>query len=734
MQDLILKRLETDRKALLDLSLRNPLLSYRLSKARGVKIVQEQCQSVYDLLVTKGRKLQFEDNGKKDGEEENSELFELSEEELQKGYVDNKLKTAETAKNLQKRLLKTYYDANASIQEQGVNILFLALGTLNWYEADSSEDAKLAPLVLVPVELERQNSNERFKLLHTKADIESNLSLQEKLKADFGIKIPLLSDFESITIDDYFDAVEREIKGKKRWEIDRSGIYLGFFSFGKFMLFQDLDNAKWPEGIKPVDHPLLQALLHSGFTDDEPSIGDDVFLDNTVAANNLLQVLEADSTQVQAMLAVDEGRNMIIQGPPGTGKSQTITNLIANAIGKGKKVLFVAEKLAALEVVKRRLDSVHLGDACLELHSHKANKKDILKELARTLDLGKPDMRDLQAEAHTLETYKAELNSYCQAVNEPVGRSCLSPFQIMGTLYKQKFEVQEEHVRVLPIPGIEGRDARWLQTASDIADKIQDRLKSIGMPVALPFWGSQLKSVLHTELKVIEESIKAALTEYDALHKLIAEYSGLCQIPGPTDNAQLARWLILFEMASKAPRLDDAQVESSEWLAQETRIRETIQRGRKASALLAKHTPNLMPEAWTADYGAVRLEIKTHGRKWWKFLIGSYKAAAKTLGGWCKGAPPTNYEGRIQLVEDLIAYRELDSGLHKVAADMQRCFPKSWKGKDSDWEALEQRAEFMVSVHKAIANGKAGREILRILAQMSPADARIAYDKLETWR
>ena len=74
----------------------------------------------------------------------------------------------------------------------------------------------------------------------------------------------------------------------------------------------------------------------------------------------------------------------------GTGKSQTITNLISELISKRKTVLFVSEKMAALEVVKRRLDESHLGDAVLELHSQRATKTSVLKELERSLDQGKP--------------------------------------------------------------------------------------------------------------------------------------------------------------------------------------------------------------------------------------------------------------------------------------------------------------------------------------------------------
>src|SRR5690606_8542922 len=141
-------------------------------------------------------------------------------------------------------------------------------------------------------------------------------------------------------------------------------------------------------------------------------------------------VMDADSSQLLALLAVNEGRNMVIQGPPGTGKSQTITNMIANALGQGKKVLFVAEKLAALEVVKRRLDTIDLGEACIELHSHKSNKKELHEELRRILDLGRPTLTHLEREVSLLDDYKEELNAYCRAINTLVEKSELTPHKI----------------------------------------------------------------------------------------------------------------------------------------------------------------------------------------------------------------------------------------------------------------------------------------------------------------
>ena len=153
-------------------------------------------------------------------------------------------------------------------------------------------------------------------------------------------------------------------------------VHLNFFSFSKLLIYKDLDAETWPEGSQPADHPLVQQLFGSdGFAQAPPDIGEDEHIDDAEGVAGLHPVMDADSSQTLAVLDAIKGRNLVIQGPPGTGKSQTITNLIGEALACGRTILFVAEKMAALEVVKRRLDTVHLGDACLELQQSQDQRR-----------------------------------------------------------------------------------------------------------------------------------------------------------------------------------------------------------------------------------------------------------------------------------------------------------------------------------------------------------------------
>ncbi len=247
-------RLEASRQELLDLGLRNPLLNFRLSKAQGVAVVREESAQVLEILVKQGKTMYFtaapEPPKKKEKAEAKETLFSdvadelpaletyfsehppvemlLTEAEQQLLLTDNKLQTAEPLARLETRLLNTYYTARTSLEETGVNILYLALGQLSWYEAESSPEPRKAPLVLVPVVLERGTVAERFKLTYSGAEVEGNLSLQARLKADFGIALPL-PELESQSLADYFEAVQAALAGRDRWAVAADAIVLGFF-------------------------------------------------------------------------------------------------------------------------------------------------------------------------------------------------------------------------------------------------------------------------------------------------------------------------------------------------------------------------------------------------------------------------------------------------------------------------------------------------------------------------
>ena len=440
-------QLNQARAELLDLTLRNALLNFRPSKTRGVAIVDEIPRDVFRILVRNGRAMSFRPGGvagpsvaNADDREQESLLSELERELTALGapadrHTDSVLQTPYDKPHLDTRLRNTFREAHTWIEEQGLNILYLSLGMLEWYEADTSTDRRLAPLILMPAELSRTDARARFMVRFAEEEIAANLSLAAKLKQDFGIRLPTIADADDLDVDAYLAQIGDAIADQDRWSVDLDAIHLGFFSFTKLLIYEDLDPESWPDSDAPSDHPVVRSLLGpEGFREPESTIADDDHLDDHLDVSDTHQVLDSDSSQTLAAIDVKTGRNLVIQGPPGTGKSQTITNLIAEAIADDKRVLFVAEKMAALDVVKRRLDHIQIGDACLELHSHKANKRAVLDELNRTLGLGRPTLSDPAEDRALLTANRQRLNDYTRAVNTPMGRSGISPHDIVGRL------------------------------------------------------------------------------------------------------------------------------------------------------------------------------------------------------------------------------------------------------------------------------------------------------------
>jgi very-short-patch-repair endonuclease len=261
-------------------------------------------------------------------------------------------------------------------------------------------------------------------------DVETNLSLVEKMRRDFGIKIPLLE--EDDTPESYFGKFTNILTLKRSWSVRRH-LTLALLSFGKLLMYRDLDPKTWPADQSIARHALVRELfegsknpnitLAEGFPIDAPELVKDV--------PHLIR--DADSSQHSALVQALRGQNLVIEGPPGTGKSQTITNLIAAALARGKTVLFVAEKLAALEVVRRRLDDAGLGIFCLEVHSHMTKKGALLNDIGQRLRARGTfkEPRELDRHLSIVEEKKRLLTHYASIINKTIEPFNSTVFEIL---------------------------------------------------------------------------------------------------------------------------------------------------------------------------------------------------------------------------------------------------------------------------------------------------------------
>lgn len=458
----ILEIIETWRQKLLDLSKRNRLINCRLGRNGAIVLDHPQFESLWRLLVSHNQTLIFawrrdlvpsplkDNESDEDGSSENPSASDtnsdgddvvqapetitleqcLASECLEEKHVLTSLPDKALARRLQRLAL---YD-QTSQSEQGVNTLYVAFGLLRWYESQDSNEPIQSPIVLVPVTLTRPSLDSNWELQLADEEAVSNYCLSQLLEENFGLKIP---EMPSDLFDDdrrlqaHLESIRNAIKSHPRWEV-REDVILGTFTFQKIAMWTDLGM----NGKRIGDHPICRALAERRLYQPKsiPSVPTARELDDKVWPENCFHILDADSSQHEAIEAVKHGLSLVLDGPPGTGKSQTISNLIAEFIAQGKTVLFVSEKAAALEVVKQRLDDAELGDFCLECHSHKANKRQVIEELGRCLTLHPERYESEQRQLDELKRIREQLNAYVRSLHAPVGALGLTPFQVHGRL------------------------------------------------------------------------------------------------------------------------------------------------------------------------------------------------------------------------------------------------------------------------------------------------------------
>lgn len=308
----------------------------------------------------------------------------VAREALEKGEVLSLL----TKSKLEAELIDLYRKARSDLDEGGANTLFLAIGILKWKKSADDPKAYRAPLILLPVKLERKSALSGVTMVAHEDEPRFNLTLLELLRQDFELTIPGLADGlpmdgTGVNVTVVLNTVRQAVRDIAGFEVVPDMV-LGTFSFAKYLMWKDLADRKDQLLKSPVVRHLIERDGQSFGESREFPRPDE--LDRTIDPSGLFTPLPADSSQLAAVVASANGFNFVLDGPPGTGKSQTIANMIAHNLALGRRVLFVAEKMAALEVVHRRLQEKGLGEFCLEIHSNKTSKMEVLKQLERAWD------------------------------------------------------------------------------------------------------------------------------------------------------------------------------------------------------------------------------------------------------------------------------------------------------------------------------------------------------------
>jgi hypothetical protein len=735
-------RIEIWRRKLIDLSRRNRLLNFRPTKASTVEIVDEIPQQILRQLVD-GEVFEFDPIPDEDDSEN---LLELSDEEapdadprwkkrgvefrktngeeLESHYTDNHLQTPHYEKRLDKNLLQIYRLAESSMEEQGVNTLFLALGMLEWYESRDSDVVNRAPVLLVPVNLTRKDASSPFELSLGDDEPVINPAISEKLRLDFQLELPPLPDLsEDLDFSEVFSAVKAAVNGFPRWRITND-VALGLFSFQKFLMYKDLElNAD-----RFHSHTVIRAL--SGESEGGESLGlpsdiAEADLDTEMGPWDSCQVVDADSSQQRAVLAIRNGYNLVIEGPPGTGKSQTITNVIAQALSDGKKVLFVSEKMAALEVVKTRLEEVGLGGFCLELHSHKVAKRSFVSELARSLDEQISRNADGEKELRRLKEISGELRAYVVALHEPFGVLGWSPFRALARLAELE-DLADIKVRV---DGIETCDADDFDSLLIGLRDLQAILEETGNPATHPLRGLGIKKAGRLERAEFQEALEQASSDVLDLIELADVFCDSLGFASAETLGDVELSLQAAGVVGRSPGSEMDVLQNPGWNSMSGDVTALLETGRRYATIKSEVLKCFTEPVLQTNIGPEIDALETFSHSFGRFFKPEFWRVRKYLRSFRRpGYKPNGAAGflvDLRLAHECREKREFIDGCSEHARSL---FGRRWKGPESDWSDLESFADWVVELRTY-----ALKEVLTQKGLSLVAEATTDQQQVQEW-
>ena len=713
----VTKQVIWERK-LLDLSLRNSLLNFR-PNAMSVQIMTDSLSSLEDEM-SKGEEfrvmpapndmsLKIADSRIYEMENDRDRITAIAATE----FKSRRLRSFLDESELDKIMKKLHRQAKVSLEENGVNTIYLALGFLRWYETDKSEKPRYAPLVLVPVDITRKVQEKAYNICIRDEDTQVNITLLEMLRQIFGIDIkgldPVPVDENGVDLNLIFSTIRQGVMAQSRWDIEEYA-FIGQFSFNRFIMWNDIRNRADELAANKV-----VASLISGRTEWQ---GDDISispleLDNNVSPTELAVPLSADSSQLAAVYAASQGKSFVLHGPPGSGKSQTITNMIASALYHGKSVLFVAEKMAALSVVEKRLDKVGLGPFCLELHSNKAQKRAVLKQLDDTLNVGRiKHPQEYKAQAEKITQLRSELNGTMEEIHKV--RSFGFSLYDAVVRYEQnrenggKFAFDSSHIAAMN----ETSYSQWRETLETLAAAGRE----FGDVTATPLGVCTLDSCTpqtRDEIAAKLGEFKSALAKVESDNEKIYSFCGSESLTYPQCKAAAE----VLSAASGEGNIIAAIVSGSSWENVKTPAENLIASGREMKQLKAEILEKFETSVLAFDSSGALVNWKTAQSKWLLPKFFRSRKLVSELNAHAKSGDTVTKGNIVEYYEKLNRLGEVSRSVKEAPAEITAVFGGSWLGEETDWDMLAQSAALSSDVRGRIEASSLSTEQKKSLAE-----------------
>ena len=698
-QTVLTKQLLWERR-LLDLSLRNNLLNIRITK-NTLQLIPANLACLEDALAEGDefrilhRPAEWENPAMEFGIyssiPESDPIADFVNSELSQ----KRLRFYLPENDLGKALTHLYRSSRTSIEENGANTLYLALGLLKWYETPSSERPRYAPILLLPVEIIRKSAAKGYVIRSREEETMMNITLLEMLRQNFGISVPgldpLPTDESGVNVKLIYSIIRHCIKNQRKWDVEEQAI-LGIFSFNKFIMWNDIHN----NAPKLTQNKIVSSLINgkiewNAITEEM----DASYMDRQLSPADIVLPIIADSSQLEAIYEAVHDKTFILHGPPGTGKSQTITNIIANALYKGKRVLFVAEKMAALSVVQNRLAAIGLAPFCLEIHSNKTKKSTVISQLKETTEIiRRTPPEEFKKEAERLLKLRTELNKYIEALHKeyPFGLSLYDAIiHYQSTDVEPCFDIPSSYLDDLD----KDRFSHW----EDAIESLVSTANACGHPHLHPLTGISIREYSSAIKEEASQTLATFIGLLTAIQSKLPVFSALLEdmdIHPTRKDFDIITAIIrkILEIPELTPELLTTPL-LNETLEE---YRKVTKHGRKRDEIKAEIENGFTKEVLKINAGPMLAEWNRVSAQWFLPRYFGQRKIKKAIRPYA--LQPVEPETVQPLLHQVIRYQEELDFTDRYTAKLPSLFGRF--GRDEEWDIIDQIIHEVSSLHSLL--------------------------------
>lgn len=578
--------------------------------------------------------------------------------------------------------------SNEIMKETGINVAYIAFGFIHWKDTNYADTVRYAPILLIPIQITNKSLTDPYIISVLDDEILINKTFSCKLNNEYGITLP---EYENgTTLEEYFESVQNLVS-KLGWEISKE-CKIGLFSFAKINMYMDLKNNK----NKILNNLIVNKLLGGSIDSydesdediDESEAGKDSIID-------LCNVVDADSSQIDAIEMAKSGKSFVLQGPPGTGKSQTITNIIAECLNDGKKVLFVSEKLAALKVVYNKMQQTGIADFCLQLHSNKANKKDVIKDICNNFDIQKNEINQLKVDEEINVKVKAKekLDSYdynLHKINPVINKS-------LYDLYERLAKFDKDPDVICEVQDISKLGSDYLDDATNLLTKYVDYLPTIGYDYHdNPWYGYLNRNLSIMEEMRIKNSVSSSVDTLEKLSQISNDISKRYNICCK-NLADIFFWRSFFELVGGSYLITPVLLNKRNF----DMAYDSLQK----LQLISNGIHSLMQNLSDCNDDIYKLngvdnysDLKHFSGALSRIFNSDYKKIVSDIRLCKKVNKKPKYYESVLLMKNLSEYQKAMSEYAHIESSVKSLLGPAYKGIDTDWDYVNNQMEALKNV------------------------------------